>query len=79
LQFVYRIYTRCAKSDPTAHWKNAESLEKFINDLKGVRLNQCFPSLLASAPFSDKQISIAPLPCLAHISKQFFRALHYKT
>jgi len=32
-----------------------------------------FPNLfLASAPFSDKQISIAPLPCFAHISTQFF-------
>ena len=32
-----------------------------------------FPNLfLARAPFSEKQISIAPLPCLAHISTQFF-------
>ena len=25
-QFVYRIYTRCAKPDPTPHWENVESL-----------------------------------------------------
>jgi len=25
-QFVYRIYTRGAKRDPTTHWENAESL-----------------------------------------------------
>jgi len=32
-----------------------------------------FPNLfLASTPFSDKQISITTLPCLAHISTQFF-------
>ena len=36
-------------------------------------------SFLAGAPFSDKQISIAPLPWLAQISTQFFRAFHYKT
>jgi len=36
-----------------------------------------FPNLfLASAPFSYKQISIAPLPCLAHVSTQFFRILY---
>jgi len=36
-----------------------------------------FPNLfVASAPFSDKQISIALLPCLAHISTQFFRILY---
>jgi len=36
--------------------------------------NTVFPNLfLASAPFSDKQISIAPLPCVTHISTQFFR------
>jgi len=27
---------------------------------------------MANAPFSDKQISIALLPCLAHISTNFF-------
>jgi len=32
-----------------------------------------FPNLfLACTPFSDKQISITPLPCLAHISTQCF-------
>jgi len=36
-----------------------------------------FPNLfLASAPFPDKQISIAPLPCLTHISTQFFRIVY---
>jgi len=36
-----------------------------------------FPNLfLASAPFSDKQICIAPLPSLAHISTQFFHIVH---
>jgi len=30
---------------------------------------------LASAPFSDKKIYIAPLPSLAHISTQLFRIL----
>jgi len=29
-------------------------------------------SFLARAPFSDKQISIVPLPSLAHIPTQFF-------
>jgi len=28
-------------------------------------------SFLATAPFSDKEISIAPLPCLAHTSTHF--------
>jgi len=36
-------------------------------------------SFMAGALFSDKQISIAPLPCLAHISTQFFHAFHYET
>jgi len=36
LQFVYWIYTRGAKRDPTPHWENAE---KFIEDLKGAWLN----------------------------------------
>jgi len=35
-QFVYRVYTRGAKRDPTPHWENAE---KFIKDLKGAWLN----------------------------------------
>jgi len=35
-------------------------------------LDQCFPIFQSLAPFSDKQISIAPLPCLVHISTQFF-------
>jgi len=36
-----------------------------------------FPNLfLASAHFSDKQIPIAPLQSLAHISTQFFRILY---
>jgi len=39
--------------------------------LQFFHLNQCFPIFLASAPFSDKQISITSLPCLAHISTQF--------
>jgi len=26
LQFVYRIYTRGVKHDPTPHWENAGSL-----------------------------------------------------
>jgi len=36
LQFVYRIYARGAKRDPTPHWENAE---KFIKDSKGAWLN----------------------------------------
>jgi len=35
-QFGYRIYTRGANRDSTAHWENAE---KFIKDLKGAWLN----------------------------------------
>jgi len=36
-----------------------------------------FPNLfLASAPFSDKQMSIDPLARLAHISTQFFRIVY---
>jgi len=34
-QFVYRIYTRGAKHDPTPHCKSL----KFVKDSKGVRLN----------------------------------------
>jgi len=33
-------------------------------------------SFLASAPFPDQQISIAPLPCEAHISTQFLGIVH---
>jgi len=41
--------------------------------------NTVFPNIfLASAPFSDKQISIAPLPCLAHISTQFSRIVYFR-
>jgi len=37
-----------------------------------------FPNLfVASAPFSDKQISIPPLPCLAHMSTKFFRIAYF--
>jgi len=36
LQFVYRIYTRGSKRDPTPNWENAE---RFIKDLKGAWLN----------------------------------------
>jgi len=36
LAFVYRIYTRDAKRDPTPYWENAE---KFITDLKSAWLN----------------------------------------
>jgi len=50
----------------------------YIILLKTLRFDQIscsktvFPNLfLASALFSDKEISIAPLPCLAHISTQF--------
>jgi len=36
-----------------------------------------FPKIvLASAPLSDKQVSIAALPTLAHISTQFFRNVY---
>jgi len=36
-----------------------------------------FPNLfMANAPFSNKQISIAPQPCLAHISTQFFHIVY---
>jgi len=44
-----------------------------------IGLKQCFPIIfLASAPFSEKQISIAPLPCLANISTQFFRIVYLR-
>ena len=49
-----------------------QPMQTFINHSKPV-----FPNLfLASAPFSDKQISITPLPCLAHISTQLFRFVY---
>jgi len=35
-QFVYRIYTRGAKRDPTRHWEIAE---RFTKDIKGAWLN----------------------------------------
>jgi len=48
-------------------------LDKYIESYSSA----VFPNLfLASAPFFDKQLFIAPLPCLAHISTQFFRIVY---